>query len=65
VWDTTTGSFMPGFPAQMNDLMFFNTPAVADVNGSGQASVIQGSAVYDLRAKPVKPVRSAADEVAS
>ncbi|TML42118.1 MAG: hypothetical protein E6G27_05490 [Actinobacteria bacterium] len=49
-WDAGTGTFQPGFPAQMNDLMFFNTPAVADVNGSGQASVIQGSAVYDLRA---------------
>ena len=49
-WDAGTGTFEPGFPAQMNDLMFFNTPAIADITGTGQASVIQGSAVYDLRA---------------
>ena len=49
VWDTTTGSFMPGFPAQMNDLMFFNTPAIVDVNGDGNAEVLQGSAMYDVR----------------
>ena len=34
----------------MNDLQFFNTPAIADVDGSGLPSVLQGSAVYDLRA---------------
>jgi hypothetical protein len=49
-WDTTLGSFQPGFPAAMNDLMFFNTPAVADVDGDGHAEVLQGSAMYDLRA---------------
>jgi hypothetical protein len=49
-WDTSLGSFEPGFPAQMNDLMFFNTPAVADVDGDGNAEVLQGSAMYDLRA---------------
>lgn len=49
-WDATTGTFEPGFPARMNDLMFFDTPAIADIDGSGRASVLQGSAVYDLRA---------------
>jgi hypothetical protein len=49
-WDTTTGTFQPGFPAQMNDLMFFNTPAMADVSGDGLADVLQSSAMYDLRA---------------
>ncbi len=49
-WDTTTGTFEPGFPARMNDLQFFNTPAIADIDGSGRPSVLQGSAVYDLRA---------------
>jgi hypothetical protein len=34
----------------MNDLQFFNTPAIASVDGSGFASVIQGSSVNDLRA---------------
>src|SRR5207302_1602334 len=49
-WDTRTGTFMPGFPARMNDLQFFSTPAIADVNGDGLAEVLQASAVYDLRA---------------
>jgi hypothetical protein len=49
-WDATTGTYEPGFPAQMNDLMFFNTPAMADVNGDGLAEVLQSSAMYDLRA---------------
>jgi hypothetical protein len=49
-WDARTGQYVPGFPALMNDLMFFNTPAVGDVDGDGLAEVVQGSAVYDLRA---------------
>src|SRR5437588_186322 len=49
-WDASSGTYDPGFPAQMNDLMFFNTPAIADVSGNGVAQVIQGSAMYDLRA---------------
>lgn len=50
VWDAATGTFTPGFPAQMNDLMFFNTPAIADVTGDGLAEVLQSSAMYDLQA---------------
>ncbi|MBI4259863.1 MAG: VCBS repeat-containing protein, partial [Actinobacteria bacterium] len=50
VWDAATGTYQAGFPAQMNDLMFFNTPAIADVTGDGLAEVIQSSAMYDLRA---------------
>jgi hypothetical protein len=49
-WNALTGTFDPGFPAQMNDLQFFNTPAIADVNGDGRAEVLQSSAMYDLRA---------------
>ncbi|HJQ41918.1 MAG TPA: FG-GAP-like repeat-containing protein [Jatrophihabitantaceae bacterium] len=49
-WDATTGTYEPGFPAQMNDLMFFNTPAIADIDGDGNAEVLQSSAMYDLRA---------------
>src|SRR4051794_22374899 len=49
-WDVATGTYEPGFPAQMNDLQFFNTPAIADVDGSGHASVLESSAMYDLRA---------------
>jgi hypothetical protein len=50
VWEPSDGSFAPGFPAQMHDLMFFNTPAMADVTGDGQAEVLQSSAMYDLQA---------------
>jgi hypothetical protein len=49
-WNTTTGRFESGFPALMNDLQFFTTPAIADVDGTGTASVLQSSAVYDTRA---------------
>jgi hypothetical protein len=49
-FDAATGTYLPGFPARMNDLQFFNTPAIADVSGDGQAEVLEGSAVYDLRA---------------
>jgi hypothetical protein len=49
-WNPVTGSYELGFPAQMNDLQFFNTPAVVDVGGDGAADVIQGSATYDVRA---------------
>lgn len=48
-WNAATGTYDAGFPARMNDLMFFNTPAIADVDGSGLPAVLQGSAVYDLR----------------
>jgi hypothetical protein len=49
VWESD-GSFATGFPAQMHDLMFFNTPALADVTGDGEAEVLQSSAMYDLQA---------------
>jgi hypothetical protein len=49
-WDASTGTYLPGFPAQMSDLQFFNTPALADINGDGTSEVLQGSAMYDLRA---------------
>jgi len=49
-WDANSGRYQPGFPALMNDLQFFLTPAIADVSGDGQAEVLQSSAMYDLRA---------------
>ncbi|MEY2469119.1 MAG: hypothetical protein QOF21_1817, partial [Actinomycetota bacterium] len=42
--------FAPGFPAQMNDLQFINTPVILDVDGDGKAEVLQSSAMYDLEA---------------
>ena len=49
-WELQSGTFMPGFPAIMNDLQFFNTPIIADVSGDGNAEVITSSAMYDVRA---------------
>lgn len=49
-WDAQSGTFLPGFPALVNDLQFFVTPTVADVSGDGVPEVLEGSAVYDLRA---------------
>ena len=49
-WDGTIGSFMPGFPSVVNDLQFFNTPSMADVSGDGIPEVLEGTAVYDVRA---------------
>jgi hypothetical protein len=49
-WELQTGTFLPGFPALMNDLQFFNTPIVADITGDGRADVITSSAMYDVRA---------------
>lgn len=49
-WNTQTGSFTPGFPSVVNDLQFFNTPSMADVSGDGIPEVLEGTAVYDVRA---------------
>ncbi|MDQ3876972.1 MAG: S8 family serine peptidase, partial [Actinomycetota bacterium] len=49
-WDAKAGSFFKGFPAEVNDLQFFETPAIADVDGDGVAEVLEGSAVNDLTA---------------
>jgi hypothetical protein len=50
-WDaTSTGSFMPGFPTEVNDLQFFVTPTIADVTGDGRPEVLQGTATYDVQA---------------
>jgi hypothetical protein len=49
-WELQTGTYLPGFPALMNDLQFFNTPIIADITGDGRADVITSSAMYDVRA---------------
>lgn len=49
-WDGQLGTFMPGFPSVVNDLQFFTTPSVADVTGDGIPEVLEGTAVYDVRA---------------
>lgn len=46
----TTGSFRPGFPRVVNDLMFFGAASVADITGDGAPEVLAGSGVSDLHA---------------
>jgi hypothetical protein len=50
-WDTSTGSFLEGFPQLMGDLQFFDQPLVADLTGNrGQAYAVEASSDADLRA---------------
>jgi hypothetical protein len=49
-WDPRTGDLLPAFPRFMDDMQFLTSPAIADVDGDGQAEVIQGSGAYLLRA---------------
>jgi hypothetical protein len=49
-WDAAVGSFFKGFPAEVNDLQFFASPAIADIDGDGVVEVLEGSAVSDLTA---------------
>ncbi len=48
-WSTGTGSFLNGFPSNVNDMQFFSQPIVANV-ASGGPYVVEGSGLYDLRA---------------
>jgi hypothetical protein len=49
-WNPRTGDLLPAFPRIMDDMQFLTSPAIADVDGDGQAEVIQGSGAYLLRA---------------
>ncbi|HXW39388.1 MAG TPA: S8 family serine peptidase [Acidimicrobiales bacterium] len=50
-WDTTSGSFLAGFPQVMGDLQFFDQPIVADLTGDrGQSYAVEASSDSDLRA---------------
>ena len=48
LWDPNTGQLKPDAPVVVNDLQFFNHPAIADVTGDGNAEALQASAVGDL-----------------
>ncbi len=48
LWDPNTGQLKPDAPIVVNDLQFFNHPAIADVTGDGNAEALQASAVGDL-----------------
>jgi hypothetical protein len=49
-WNPLSGEVLPAFPRIMDDLQFLSSPAIADVDGDGQAEIIQGSGGYLLRA---------------
>ena len=49
-WDGTDGDFLEGFPQQIEDLQFFMTPAIADIDGDGAMEVIAGSGGFMLHA---------------
>jgi MYXO-CTERM domain-containing protein len=49
-WDGATGRPLPAWPRQLEDMQFFMNPAIADVDGDGQAEVIHGSGGFLLHA---------------
>jgi hypothetical protein len=50
VWDSSTRTYLPGFPRRADDHQFFMNPSVADVDGDDLPEVISGSGGYYLRA---------------
>jgi hypothetical protein len=49
-WNARTGGFLPAFPRLLDDLVFFGSAAIADVNGDGQAELLAGSGGYLVHA---------------
>jgi hypothetical protein len=55
-WDPRSGALLgasasePAFPAVMDDMQFIASPALADVDGDGEAEIVQGSGAYLVRA---------------
>jgi MYXO-CTERM domain-containing protein len=49
-WDGRDGELLEGFPQQIEDLQFFMTPAIADIDGDGAMEVIAGSGGFMLHA---------------
>ncbi|MHB8604411.1 MAG: S8 family serine peptidase [Thermoplasmatota archaeon] len=49
-WNTKTGSFLPGFPARMEDLQFLTDPAVVNVDATPAPEILEGSGGYLLHA---------------
>jgi hypothetical protein len=48
-WNTFTGRFAPGWPAEVNDLSFLTGPSIADVDGVPGDDVVHGTASDDLQ----------------
>ncbi len=49
-WDAATGAYLPGWPHAMDDYQIFSSPTIADVGGTADREVIQGSGLYLLHA---------------
>jgi hypothetical protein len=49
-WSGRTGEMMPGSPYLLEDFSFFNSHAIADLNGDDYPEIIAGSAGYFLHA---------------
>ncbi|MEO7591423.1 MAG: VCBS repeat-containing protein, partial [Byssovorax sp.] len=50
MWSGKTGSMMPGSPMVLEDFTFFNSQAIADLNGDDYPEVITGSGGYFVHA---------------
>lgn len=50
VWSGKTGAMMPASPYLLEDFSFFNSQAVADLNGDSYPEILVGSAGYFLHA---------------
>jgi len=53
------GRMLDAFPRVVNDLQFFSSPAIADLDGDGKPEAIEGSGVYDLHAFDIDGVEPA------
>jgi hypothetical protein len=49
-YSARSGAIEPGFPAAISDLQIDTQPIVATVGPGGEADVVEGSGLYDLRA---------------
>jgi hypothetical protein len=49
-WNPQTGALLPAYPRKMDDMQFFSSPGIADVDGDGIPDVIQGSGAYLVHA---------------
>ena len=49
-WSGLDGTFLPGFPQQVEDLQFFLNPAIADIDGDTRPEVIASSGGFVVHA---------------
>ena len=49
-WDPRTGNYLDAFPIPVEDFQFFVAPAIADIDGDGNAEVITGTGGYLVHA---------------